>query len=111
MADKKAEEQASIIGSDKYIINKVIFLRHTSRYDPKTNRCYIQLQGHYQRGGRDIVFREVYDGQIDEPLAFAFDENNEKSGMVFDDSHKTTDDKHYGYDAADAYMNEIMTER
>ena len=107
MADKKAEEKANFVALDKD--TKTIFAYHVSRYDPKANRCYIQLQGRYQRKGRDLAIREIYDGQTDELLAVTSDDNNEKLGMVFDQNRKMANDKNQGYDDADAYMNVIMT--
>jgi hypothetical protein len=106
MADKKAEEKADFVALDKN--TETIFADHASRYDPKANRCYIQLQGRYRKRGHDSAIREIYDGQIDDLLAATTNDDNEKRGMVFDPNHKMMIDKNNGYDDADAYMNEVM---
>lgn len=108
MADKKAEEKANFVALDKD--TKTIFAYHASRYDPKANRCYVELQGRYEKRGHDSAIREVYDGQIDNLLAATINDDNEKRGMVFDQDHKMTDDKKQSYDDADAYMNVMMAD-
>ena len=55
--------------------------------------------------------RSVYDGQIDDLLAFAKIENNKKVGMVFDHSHQTTPDNNLGFDNANGYMDGMMEDR
>jgi hypothetical protein len=89
----------------------VVLSSNASRYDPKTNRCYIEIHDHTQKKGRDVDIRSVYDGQIDDLLAFAKIENNKKVGMVFDHSHQTTPDNNLGFDNANGYMDRMMEDR
>jgi hypothetical protein len=106
MADKKAEEKANLVAADKS--TETVFERHASRYDPNANRCYIDLHEQYRRKGRNEVLREVYDGQIDKPLAFTLSDNSELSGKVFDPNHTATNDENGGYDDAVSYMDAMM---
>ena len=55
--------------------------------------------------------RSVYDGQIDDLLAFSKIENGKKVGMVFDHSHQTTLDNNLGFDDANKYMDGMMEDR
>jgi len=52
--------------------------------------------------------RSVYDGQIDDLLAFSKIENGKKVGMVFDHSHQTAIDSNLGFDDANRYMDWVM---
>jgi hypothetical protein len=52
-----------------------------SHYDPKTNRCYVQLTVMSAKPGDYTT--DLYDGQTREMLAFASVEHGEKVGVVF----------------------------
>lgn len=56
-----------------------------SHYDPKTNRCYVQLTVMTADLSRPATYyaTTLYDGQTGEMLAWARMQNNKKSGMVF----------------------------
>jgi hypothetical protein len=89
----------------------VVFSSHASRYDPKANRCYIEIHDHTQKKGLDVDIRSVYDGQIEDLLAFSKIENGKKFGMVFDHSHQTTPDNNLGFDNSNGYMDGMMEDR
>src|SRR5258706_16113477 len=82
MADQKAEAMswhpldpanAAQIGMSATAIAKLneqtrpenISASHASRYDPKSNRCYVEIRSHTRHRGLDIDSRQVYDAQID----------------------------------------------
>ena len=86
---------------------------HSSKYDAKTNRCYIEIFQHKKIGKHksiEVQVRQIYDGQTDELLATAGFENGTMSGVVFDPQHppKNPPDKKSGWDEAHDYMNEMM---
>jgi hypothetical protein len=89
----------------------VIMSSHSSNYDAKQNRCYIEIVDH-RRAGRnfeiDVQVRGVYDGQTDDMLSFAKIENGKKVGMVFDPEHTSTMGTNLGWDDANSYMDEKM---
>jgi hypothetical protein len=105
MADKKAEK--IYLGPAQ----QVIFSIWTSRYDPKSNRCYIRLDSHTRNAAFDIETHQVYDGQKDDLLASANIKNGKKSGTVFDDSHRSTTDENHGWNDALDYMEVMMTDK
>jgi hypothetical protein len=37
----------------------VVLSSRASRYDPKTNRCYLEIHDHTQKKGRDVDIRSV----------------------------------------------------
>jgi hypothetical protein len=90
---------------------EIISSSHSSRYDPKSNRCYVEIRLHTRRKELDRDSRQVYDAQIDDLVAFTKIDNGKKVGMVFDHKHQTTTDKNLGWDDADAYMDQIMEDK
>jgi hypothetical protein len=88
---------------------KLISSTYSSRYDPKTNRCYGAFSTHTRnmKDKRDVVFRSLYDMQVDELMATWEDDNGQKSGMVID---KYNHGKYpVGKDAAEAFINDMMS--
>jgi hypothetical protein len=133
MADAKAESMAerpltnaagATLGfrpADVAIMNKqmeqrrenVIAENHASNYDPKSNRCYVEIFEWKRIGATseiEIQSRNVYDAQTDDLLAFANIKNGKKVGMV-DPDHRAITDANLGWDDADAYMDEKMRAR
>ena len=89
----------------------VILASHASNYDPKSNRCYIEIVRQW-RDGRDFEFeqyvRQIYDGQTNNLLAYARINMGLKIGVVNDDYRSTADDS---FDNANAYMDQKMGRR
>jgi hypothetical protein len=83
-----------------------------SHYDPRTNRCYVELT--VQTGDTNVALdylsRILYDGQTGEMLAFARREKGKKSGMVFDKQHQVTTDNNAFYDDASAFIDKMMAD-
>jgi hypothetical protein len=90
---------------------KLISSIYVSRYDPKTNKCYgafstltLDLQDK-----RQVLFRSLYDLQIDELMATWEDNNGQKSGMVIDKYNRGKYPP--GKDAAEAFINEMLSDK
>ena len=83
-----------------------------SHYNPKTNRCYVEIYIHRraQRPGprvREMEGWMVFDAQIDDLLAQAEIRNHVKSGYVYDPNYGARRD---GWDAAMAYIEAVMAD-
>lgn len=85
---------------------------HVSHYDPKPNRCYVELNVRKispKNTTDDYINRTIYDAQTKELLAFAKIEKGKKVGMIFDQERGTADpSKNLGWDDASAYIDEMM---
>src|SRR5437762_995028 len=91
---------------------------HSSKYDSKNNRCYIRIYQHWRSKTVESETHQVYDAQIDDLLANARILNGKKSGQMWDgykgpwvpaaDCRCMKGD---GWDAAIAYMDEIMSDK
>jgi cAMP phosphodiesterase len=81
-----------------------------SHYEPRTNRCYVELTIRANLNIMDYLERTLYDGQTREILAFAKIEKGRKSGIVFDKQHKTKNLDNEGFDDASAYIDEVMAD-
>ena len=81
----------------------------TSHYDPKTNRCYVELTVETADTTQPLNERSVflYDGQTKEVLAFARNENGKKSGMVFVAVENQIDDL---FDNAIIFIRQMMAD-
>jgi hypothetical protein len=81
-----------------------------SNYDPKTNRCYVELN--MQTTSLTISSKSrvanyyLYDGQTGTQLAFAVSQNGQQTGMVFV-AHQVVPNA-TPYDDALEYINDIM---
>jgi hypothetical protein len=88
---------------------------HSSRYDAKNNRCYMESYVRQKFGRKkenELEQRQIYDAQTDDLLAFAKIENGKKVGMVFDREHPTKLlGQDLGWDDANAYIDEMMLDR
>ncbi len=83
--------------------------QQTSHYQPRTNRCYVEINVHsaniispdYQ------LTRYLYDGQTKELLAMSKVElkNNKQYGRVYDPQHGP-EAKKSGYEETQAYIDE-----
>jgi hypothetical protein len=94
--------------------NNETILTHSSRYDAKNNRCYIEIYGRTKFGRQkenQAERRQIFDAQTDDLLAFANIENGKKVGMVFDREHQAKIPGNLGWDDANAYIDEMMLEK
>ena len=93
-------------------IRSALYQDQSSRYDPQTNRCYVEMRVRTAdpRQHSDRVGRYLYDGRTREMLAFAQIQNGKKSGRVFDLHHRTTTFENAGWDDASEYMDAMMTD-
>jgi hypothetical protein len=117
MAEQKTEERAA--GNERLEWH-TLESHNWSKYDAQNNRCYIRIYTHIYKSTHDAELDHeddaVYDAQIDELLAYTKIENGKKFGMVFGENNwvqpkECGDDCRNGWDAAKAYMNEIMDDR
>ncbi len=93
---------------------EIILLSHSSKYDAKNNRCYVDIFKHWKFGSHkenDMQYRQIYDVQTDDLLAFAQIENGKKVGMVFDHEHRSTMGDDLGWTDANAYIDEMMADK
>jgi hypothetical protein len=75
---------------------------HASRYDPKTNRCFVRLMVTTDPPKvDDYLDVYLYDGQSNEMLAAASSHKGNRSGRVFKTGAQ-------GWDEAVAYIKAIM---
>jgi len=110
---------ANVAALNKQITPEVLGSWQSSKYDAKNNRCYVQIYIHTRKASFDIEHRQVYDAQKDDLLADAMIKNGEKSGQVYDEYKgpwvPPKDCRMcmsgWGWDAAIAYMDEIMTDK
>ena len=92
---------------------EILFSSHSSRYDAKNNRCYIETYERMKFGRQreyEVESRHIYDAQTDDLLAFAKITNGKKVGMVFDREHQTKIPDNLGWDDANGYIDEMMME-
>jgi hypothetical protein len=102
------------INSNYETTTENLFSSHSSRYDAKSNRCYIETLERKKLGRNketELQYRQIYDGQTDEVLAFAQILNGKKVGLVFDPEHRQTTNTNLGWDDANAYIDEMMLEK
>lgn len=97
---------------DGNFIRSALYQQQFSRYNPRTNRCYVEMRvqiadpsKHSERFGQYL-----YDGQTREMLAFAQIQNGKKSGRVFDLHHRTTTFENAGWDDASGYIAATMAD-
>jgi hypothetical protein len=96
------------------------------RYDPATDHCYVEmtmvsprdtnLEHFLEQLATTTVYTTLWDGQTQELLATTTISHNGRFGMIFadDPNYKHTlpsaDDKGYGFDDANDYINRLMYE-
>ncbi len=97
---------------DEMAIGSALTKEQVSHYDPKSNRCYVELTVHKispKDANDDYINRTVYDGQTKDLLAFAKIERGTRVGMIFDKQHGMADPgKSLGWDDASGYIDEKM---
>jgi hypothetical protein len=79
---------------DETAIGSALTKDQLSHYDPKSNRCYVELtvQKISPKDANDnYVNRSIYDGQTKEILAFAKIEKGKRVGMIFDKQRRMAD--------------------
>jgi hypothetical protein len=85
------------------IIRPAYSVSQVSRYDPRTNRCYVEIdvQG-LTKGPQDYLNRYLYDGQTKEMLAYTSTDKGKRSGDVLDRQHAFDN----GWDNATLYIDQ-----
>jgi hypothetical protein len=93
-------------------IRLALYQEQFSRYNPRTNRCYVEMRVQTADPNKhsDRFGQYLYDGQTREMLAFAQIQNGKKSGRVFDLHHRTTSFENAGWDDASEYIYATMTD-
>jgi hypothetical protein len=84
-----------------------------SRYDPKSNRCYVEMtvETADQMKLPHLIDRYLYDGQTGEMLAALHNQGDEhKSGIVFGSHHEAATYANGYYDDTRAYIDALMSE-
>jgi hypothetical protein len=78
---------------DQNVINSALAQEESSHYNPKTNRCYVELDVHSAdlTKARDVDDRYLYDGQTKDKLAFAVVEYGKKIGFGGDNEPNEPD--------------------
>ena len=82
------------------------FPSQASRYDPRTNRCYVELT--VLTDDINTIHRYLYDGQTKEMLAHAARVNGKKEGQIF--NNQPNPPGIAGYFEATEYIDEMMAE-
>jgi hypothetical protein len=98
------------IAEEYIIVGSALTQSQASHYDPRTNRCYVELIVQAADKPTDYQHRVLYDGQTNEMLAFAEIHNGKKGGKVFDQQHRTTNLDDAGWDDASEYIDQMMAE-
>ena len=97
---------------DQNVIGPALTQTQISRYQPLTNRCYVELNAQTADMTKRMTYFHtvLYDGQTGEMLASMKIVNGQKSGMVFDRNHQTKTDANAGWDDARIYIDEMMAD-
>src|SRR6516225_1399891 len=82
------------------------FPSQASRYDPRTNRCYVELT--VLTDDINTIHRYLYDGQTKEMLAHAARVKGNKKGQIF--NNQPNPPGIAGYFEATEYIDEMMAE-
>jgi hypothetical protein len=82
------------------------FPSQASRYDPRTNRCYVELT--VLTDDINTIHRYLYDGQTKEMLAHAARVKGNMEGQIFNNERNPTG--FAGYFEASEYIDEMMAE-
>jgi hypothetical protein len=98
------------IAEENIIVGPAVTQSQVLRYNPRTNRCYVELIVQAADKPTDYQHRVLYDGQTNEMLAFAEIHNGKKGGKVFDQQHRTTNLDNAGWDDASEYIDQMMAE-
>jgi hypothetical protein len=97
---------------DKIRGNNEAIISQASRYDPRTNRCYVDLIVRTVDPTRppSLFHRFLFDGQTKEMLAEASIYNDNKRGQVLDKHHIRKNSDNDGWDDAKQYIDQMMAE-
>jgi hypothetical protein len=90
---------AEIFGDERIGIATHSFGTH---YDPKTNRCYVQVIDEYEGGLSGYI--QLIDGQTEEQLAYCRAVNGEWHGMIGATNFEEVVPDFIGYDNAWRYI-------
>jgi hypothetical protein len=92
---------------DANLIGPALTQSVVSHYEPRTNRCYVQLttQTANITAGLTYLNQGLYDGQTNQLLAFVSMEHDVRKGMVF---VKTDISGDTGFDQASEFINKMM---
>lgn len=93
---------------NKNVIGVALTQDQVSHYDPKTNRCYVQLTVQAADLSGDHFSTYLYDGQTGEMLATASSAKGKKTGIVYGVSPPDGSDPDRFWNQADDYINEKM---
>ena len=98
--------EAKIRANTKAIISQA------SRYDARTNRCYVDLivRSVDPTKPPSLLHRFLFDGQTKEMLAEASIYNDNKRGRVLDKQHIRKNSDNDGWDDASEYIDQMMAE-
>ena len=96
----------------KKILDQQPFISRTfpsqvSRYDPRTNRCYVELT--VVTDDVNTLHRYLFDGQTKEMLAHAARVKGNMEGQIFNSQRNPTG-VFVGYFEASEYIDEMMAE-
>jgi hypothetical protein len=69
---------------DENVIGSALTQSHTSRYNPRTNRCYVQLDVHTADLSKPATYSSTYlfDGQTKELLAWVTSKDGKETNFV-----------------------------
>lgn len=120
LSDEKAQEFSE---SNSMLQWQIVAAWNTSKYDPKSNRCYGRIYDHHVKPSYHLDHEtdQIFDLQTDDLLAAAMNENGKKHGNIFDPDYKKPwlpscrngCPKDFGdqtWQATEDYMNEFMAD-
>jgi hypothetical protein len=97
---------------DKIKGNNEAIISQASRYDARTNRCYVELVVRTVDPTKppSLFHRFLFDGQTRGMLAEASNYNDSKQGQVLDKQHIRNNSDNNGWDDAIEYIDQMMAE-
>ena len=104
LRSKCAELGQKILDEEPFKIRR--FPAQASHYDPRTNRCYVELT--VLTDDINTIHRYLYDGQTKEMLAHAARVKGNKEGQIFNKKPNPTGIA--GYFEATEYIDQMMAE-
>jgi hypothetical protein len=109
LRSKCAEVGEKMLGGGN---TEVLTKSQRSRYDPRTNRCYVELivQTANPTKPPNFFHRFLFDGQTKEMLAEASSYNDNKEGQILDKQHIRNNSNNNGWNDAGEYIDQIMAE-
>lgn len=99
---------------DENVVGSALTQEQLSHYNPRTNRCYVELTVHAADLTKYDQFpyhRYLFDGQTKEMLAASeIKVSGKKSGIVYDKQHRTTTLENAGWDDTNVYIDQMMAD-